>query len=336
MMNESSVVALFHLLDEMTLIIQKNKDTPYLDSLADTLEILFEGEVQQNYETDVVTKLESILRQSDLEMYTTEQVRKAIQLCILNGMKESTQANHLMTPDTIALFMSYLVQKLTVNLESVRIFDPVSGTGNLLLTIMGELQQRTEAYAGEIDPTLIKLAFLSANLQQQEVEFFHQDTLRPLLLDPVDVVVADLPVGYYPDDIQASTYELKPEEGHAYAHHLFIEQSLKYTKKGGYVLLVIPEFLFESNQSQELQRFLQKHAHIIGLLQIAKSTFANKEHRKSIFILRKKGKNTEDVKQPLLVALPSFNDTQSMENILVQMNEWFEKNKAILISSYEK
>ncbi len=240
-------------------------------------------------------------------------------------MKKATQVNHTMTPEAIALFIGYLAEKLTKNLKEVRIFDPASGTANLLLIVMNHLSQPLKAFASEIDPTLLKISLLNANLQKQRVEYFHQDSLRPFLLDPVDLVVADLPVGYYPDDVQASNYELQAEKGHSYSHHLFIEQSLTYTKAGGYLIFIIPEGLFNSDQADQLHAFIQKHAHIVGLLQLPDTAFASKENKKSIFILQKKGEQTKDIRQPLLAVLPSFNNTKAMEDILLKINNWFQQ-----------
>src|SRR5690625_1426339 len=154
------------------------------------------------------------------------------------------------------------------------------------------------------------------------IEIFHYDILRPLLLDPVDLVVSDLPVGYYPDDVRANDFELKASEGHSYAHHLFIEQSLTYTKSAGYLILLIPEFLFDSNQSDKLHQFLQEKTHIIGVLRLPETAFSSKKDVKSVLILQKQGKETIAPKQPLLVDLPSFKDTEAMEDILGQSNNW--------------
>src|SRR5699024_11239813 len=99
------------------------------------------------------------------------------------------------SPEAIALFVGYLVNKLTKNEESLRLFDPASGTGNLLFHVMDQIDKDVEAYASEIDPTLLTLSLYSANLQEKSVEFFHQDSIQPFLLDPVDLVVCDLPVG---------------------------------------------------------------------------------------------------------------------------------------------
>src|SRR5690625_2928248 len=164
-----------------------------------------------------------------------------------------------------------------------------------------------------------------ANFMQSQIEFFHQDSLQPFLLDPVDLVVCDLPVGYYPDDVRANEFELKAKEGHSYAHHLFIEQSLTYTKEDGYLIFLIPDNLFESDQAEQLHEFIQKHAQIIGVLQLPETAFKGQENKKSILILQKVGENTPEINQPLLALLPSFNNTDAMEDIIVKINQWFDE-----------
>src|SRR5699024_9226410 len=179
------------------------------------------------------------------------------------------------------------------------------------------------AYACEIDQTLIRISVMYANFMQSQIEFFHQDSLQPFLLDPVDLVVADLPVGYYPDDEQARKYELKASEGHSYAHYLLIEQSLHYTKPSGFLIMLIPETLFSDEKSTALHTFFHKYAHIIGLIQLDEATFKAKQHRKSILILQKKGNETNDVKQPLLAKLPSFKNTNAMQDIMMKVKYRF-------------
>ncbi len=326
-MNDTRVVELFNWMDETTSVIQQYIDETYLDSLTITLEALFYDGIHAEHHLKLEEAVSTALEKINIEEFSAEQIRKAIQLAVLKGTKDAIQQKHLMTPEAISLFIGYLAEKLTKNLDEVRILDPVCGTSNLLLIVMGHLKQSVKAYGCEIDPTLMKISLLSANLQKKEVEFFHQDSLRPLLLDPVDLVVADLPVGYYPDDENASNYELCAEKGHSYAHHLFIEQSLHYTKEAGYLIFLIPEFLFESDQAGQLREFLQKYAHIVGLIQLPETAFKSKEKKKSIFILQKKGEHTKDIKQPLLALLPSLNDTHAMENILVKINRWFTEAK---------
>lgn len=327
-MEKTNVESLFESLDKMTETIQQHENETYLDSLAIVLDIIFQQEVPETIDDILSYKLQNLLKKIDPDTYHQAELRKAIQLAILKGMKTGTQDQHLMTPETVALLVGYLAEKLSRNLDDIRLFDPASGTGNLLTSVITQLRKPVAAYASEIDPTLLKLALHSANLQKMEITFFHQDSLQPFLLDPVDLVVADLPVGYYPDDLRASKYELKSDEGHSYAHHLFIEQSMHYVKKSGYLIFVVPNFIFASDQAAKFHAYVQKTAHTIGVLQLPISAFKSEANAKSILILQKKDENSNPPKQPLLVKLPSFKNSQAMEDILVQMNNWFKTYKS--------
>ncbi|MBP1968899.1 site-specific DNA-methyltransferase (adenine-specific) [Virgibacillus natechei] len=322
-MEKTNVELLYEWLDKATDVIQQHHEEPYLDSLIFTMEALFHQSVPEGMDDILAHKLQSTLKDIEISTFKIEEIRKGIQLTILKGMKDTTQQQHLMTPETVALLVGYLAEKVTSDKEQLRLFDPVSGTANLITTVLSQLKQQVEAFAGEVDPTLIQLAAINANLQQKEIEFFHQDSLGPFLLDPVDLVVADLPVGYYPDDIRANDFELKADEGHSYAHHLFIEQSMNYTNAGGYLIFVIPDFLFDSEQSDKLHSFIQEYAHIVGVIRLPESAFKSEKNIKSILILQKKGPDTNAPKQPLLVKMPSFNNTNAMGDILEQMNTWF-------------
>lgn len=330
MMADSNVVYIYHQLDDVIEQIMKEQNILYLEGLADLLQYIHLGEKELVGLTSDAAKLSALREDIITQSYTKQEVHRAIQMALLKGMKDETQPNHRMTPESIALFVSYLLQKLVGTKKHITIFNPASGTGNLLHTVIGQLESEVKAFASEIDETLIRISVMTANILQQEVEYFHQDSLRPLLLDPVDVTIADLPVGYYPDEERASEFTLGAKEGMSFSHHLFIEQSLTYTKEGGYLIFLIPEFLFTSEQADQLQRYLHAEAHIIGVFQLSDSTFRAKEHKKSIFVIRKKGEQTKNVKQPLLVMLPSLKETTAMENILVQINEWFVAQKDVL------
>ncbi|WP_042146391.1 class I SAM-dependent methyltransferase [Paucisalibacillus sp. EB02] len=322
-MEKTKVELLFEWLDETTQVLEQHLNETYLDSLVIAMETLFYQSADESMDDLLTHKLHTALEKINLNEYDSEDIRKAIQFTVLKGMKDTTQQQHLITPEAIALILGYLVQKLMNNYQSIRVFDPAAGTGNLLTTVISQLNKPTNAYASEVDPTLIQLGVVSANLQKMSIEFFHQDSLRPFLLDPVDLIVSDFPVGYYPDDIRASNYELKADEGHSFAHFLFLEQSINYTNPSGYLVLMVPNFIFDGENSDKLHAYLQKHAHIIGVIQLPESAFKSKKNGKCILILQKKGKNTEGPKQPLLVQLPSLKNTHAMEDVLGKMNDWF-------------
>ncbi|GIO22497.1 class I SAM-dependent methyltransferase [Oceanobacillus sp. J11TS1] len=322
-MEQSNVEKLFKCIDEVTEIIQSAKEEIYLESLILSLDILLSDEARDELDDITKRKITKLVQTFNEVEFDAETYRKAIGLSILKGMKGAAQPQHLMTPDTVSLLISYLVNKLIDKKGQVTIFDPASGTANLLTAVLNQMENPVKAYASEVDQTLIEIAVLNANLQRREVSFYHQDSLRPFLIEPVDMVVTDLPVGYYPDDVTAGEYQLKSDEGHSYSHHLFIEQSLKYLKDSGFFVGVIPEFLFESDQSDKLHAFLHEKAHIVGVIRLPETSFKSKNQAKSVLILQKKGKGTKEPKQPLLVQLPSFKNARAMADIVEQMNQWF-------------
>src|SRR5699024_1571645 len=106
-MSETKVVQLFEVVDEQTMQIQHELNEPYLDSLSICMEILFHGEAQTELPLQIKEKVEPPMRQISIENYDVEDIHKAIQLAILKGMQKTTQHQHDITPETIALYIGY-------------------------------------------------------------------------------------------------------------------------------------------------------------------------------------------------------------------------------------
>ena len=327
-MKTSPVEELFTVLNETATLLQEELNCSYLEALAETGENMFHQSVLQDTLSEwTVKRLKKIYEDIKITKYTKEDIRKSFQLAILKGMKESVQPNHQMTPDSIGMLVGYLLHKF-VKKSSYRLLDPAVGTGNLLTTVMNqEINKSIEGIGVDIDDLLIKLAYISANLQEHPIDFFNQDSLEPLFIEPVDAVISDLPIGFYPNDIRAADYQLKADEGHSYAHHLFMEQSIRHVKSGGYLFFIIPNGLFESEQSKKLHEFFKETVVIQGIIQLPESMFKNKQAAKSILILQKKDAELKPPKQVLLVNLPTLSNAPAMKKMLDKIDQWISENK---------
>ncbi|WP_440896105.1 class I SAM-dependent methyltransferase [Amphibacillus sp. Q70] len=315
----------FRQLDQLVEEQDRQVEGNYLDALIDILNVIW-AEEDTEKETDTNHPLIEKIKQLKFETLAKDQIRKVIELAILKGLKGAVQSQHVITPDTIASYMTYIIEKIFHGQEEIRVFDLVSGSGNLLTAIMNQLNKPVQAYGSEVDPTLVELSVLSANLQKNQIDFFHQDSLQPFLLDPVDLMIADLPVGYYPDDERAKSFQVHVKDEHSYAHHLLIEQGLNYTKEAGFLIFVIPNTLFSSDQASKLYTLIHETAHVVALLQLPASIFKSKQNAKSLLVLQKKGQKTKAPKEALLAKLPSFKDIKATENIVSKMNRWFEQS----------
>ena len=290
--------------------IEKEQDATFLEGILDALEAWLDGEVDFT-----------------VEGATKEDIRKAVQIAILKGMRKGSQPNHQMTPDTLGLLVGYFVEQFfeeRLTKEKISIMDPAVGTGNLLLTVMNLLDGKVEATGVEVDELLVRLAAATADLTEQPVSLYRQDALQDLLANPADAIVCDLPVGYYPNDEVALDYELCAAEGMSYAHHLFIEQSVNYTKDGGYLFFLAPTHLFESEQSKQLHKYIKKHAWIQAIIQLPDTMFANKAHEKSIVILQKQGEGYKAPKEVLLAKVPNMQNKQALSMFFEKVQMWKE------------
>ncbi|MGM7720845.1 class I SAM-dependent methyltransferase [uncultured Metabacillus sp.] len=325
----SKIENLFAVINETAELIAKECQMTYIEAVSETGDNLFQGSILQEGLSEITQKsLKRKYEAIQISALNKEEIRKAYQLAILKGLKEAAHPNHQMTPDTIGIFLGYLVSKFVSNQKNISILDPAVGTGNLLTTIINYLSNKqVDSYGVEVDDLLIKLAYISANLQEHPVQFFNQDSLERLLIDPVDIVVCDLPVGYYPNDVEALRYELRADEGHSYSHHLFIEQSINHVKEDGYLFFIVPNSLFDTKEAPKLNQYLRKTAIIQGFIQLPLSLFKDEKHGKSILIVQKKGETSKPPKQAMLVELPKFSNKEAMNSIMKQIDQWFKENK---------
>lgn len=290
----------------------------FIDAYAESTEVLYLEAI-----IDICQKWLSGQSQPEVsDTVTKEDIRRGIQLAVLKGMKQNVQPNHQMTPDSIGMLIGHIAGKLATGEQGITLLDPAAGTGNLLYTVMNTIENDVTATAIEIDDLLVRLSAVTAELLEHPVTFYVQDALRPLFVDPVDITISDLPVGFYPDDENALNYEMMPAEGHAYAHHLFIEQSMKHTKPGGHGVFIIPANLFESDQSPTLHPYLKKQTNIRAVIQLPDSLFKNVAHAKSILILQKPLPESKVAHDVLLAKVPNMTDKHAMALFLQKIDIW--------------
>lgn len=288
--------------------LEQSNESSYLDGLIDTLEQTLDGEYKWQ-----------------VEGATQEDMRKAIQIAILKGMRQNSQPNHQMTPDSLGLLVAYFVEQFfDQKLEdgTIDLLDPAVGTGNLLVTVMNTMPGKVNATGVEVDETLIRFAGATADLVNQPVTLYRQDALEKLLIDPVDAVICDLPVGYYPNEDVALDYELCATEGMSYSHHLFIEQSMNHLKEGGYGVFLAPANLFESEQAKSLHKYLKAHTWIQAIIQLPDGMFSSKAHEKCIVILQKKSDALKAPREVLLAKVPRMTNKEALALFFEKVQIW--------------
>ncbi|TDM10600.1 class I SAM-dependent methyltransferase [Macrococcus lamae] len=264
-----------------------------------------------------------------LEQSTTVERRKAFQFAYLSMLKEEMiQPNHQMTPDSIGYLVSYIVRMFMEDEKQAQLLDITSGTGHLSATVHEQNPDKTFThYLVEVDPILARLSIHLSNFLEIPFNVYPQDAIMPLNVSNMDIVIGDLPVGYYPVDERSHDMKLGFQEGHSFSHHLLIEQTINALKPGGLAFLVVPSQLFEHDNVEQLQKFIATETIIQAFLNFPSSLFKTESTRKSLLILERKSSKKTPPVEVLLANIPDFKDEHQMKSFLADFNEWFKANR---------
>ncbi len=138
----SNLELFYDVLDESNNLLYEATKSNYFELIEMTADNILEGKVLSDVDESYVKKLKKIYKKLDNVDFSVEDIRKALQSIILRGFKEMRIPNGNTTPDTLGIFMSYLITKLTDKKE-INVFDPMCGVGNLLFTISNYLDKKT-------------------------------------------------------------------------------------------------------------------------------------------------------------------------------------------------
>ena len=311
-MNFEKIEKAYGYLLENTQTIQNDLQTNFYDALVEQNAIYLDGE------TELTLVKENNQRLKDLNL-SKEEWRRSFQYLLMKAAQtEPLQPNHQFTPDGIGFLLVFLVDQLASS-DQVDVLEIGSGTGNLAQTLMNNCQRSLDYLGLEIDDLLIDLAASMAEVMKADVNFAQGDAIRPQVLKESDVIISDLPVGYYPDDAIASRYQVASPQGHTYAHHLLIEQSLKYLKPGGVAIFLAPNDLLTSEQSPLLKQWMQDHAQVLAMVTLPENLFRSANLAKTIFVLRKQ---EEAVVQPFVYPLTDLQDQEDLMKFRESFQNW--------------
>ena len=311
-MNFEKIEKAYGYLLENTQTIQNDLQTNFYDALVEQNAIYLDGQ------TELTLVKENNQRLKDLNL-NKEEWRRSFQYLLMKAAQtEPLQANHQFTPDGIGFLLVFLVDQLASS-DQVDVLEMGSGTGNLAQTLMNNCQRSLDYLGLEIDDLLIDLAASMAEVMKADVNFAQGDAVRPQVLKESDVIISDLPVGYYPDDAIASRYQVASPQGHTYAHHLLIEQSLKYLKPGGVAIFLAPNDLLTSEQSPLLKQWMQDHAQVLAMVTLPENLFRSANLAKTIFVLRKQ---EEAVVQPFVYPLTDLQDQEDLMKFRESFQNW--------------
>ncbi len=242
----------------------------YFDLIEMTVQNILAGEVVCDCDEETKNKLNQIYDQLVGVDFTVEDVRKAMQAIFLKGFKEMRILNGNTTPDTLGIFIAYLITKLNAN-KKITILDPLCGTGNLLHTVINHLDKECTSFACDHDVWMTKLTKMVSDLLGIPVELYLQDT-RNLSLKDMDCILFDMP-------------NVILEEKKSYFPYEAILHYKEMLKPDGAMIAILGSDFFNYDKNQEFKKQLLQDCSIIGLIELPDSMFVAKP--KIILVIQK-------------------------------------------------
>ena len=311
-MNFEKIEEAYTLLLENVQVIQNNLSTNFYDALIEQNGIYLDRQT----DLEIVKKNNQGLKRLNL---SKEEWRRVYQFIMMKGAQtEPLQANHQFTPDAIGFLLIFIIDQL-IAASDMTILEMGSGTGNLAETILNNSQKEIDYLGLEIDDLLIDLSASIAEVMGSKAHFAQGDAVRPQVMKESDMVISDLPVGYYPDDQIASRYQVASQTEHTYAHHLLMEQALKYIKHDGYAIFLAPNNLLTSPQSDLLKDWMKASAQLKAMIALPESLFASVAQAKTIFVFQKQKKESIE---PFIYALSDLNNVEEIAAFSESFQKW--------------
>lgn len=307
--NPKNIEQFYDYYDGTADILYRNYKVPYLEGMNEAFRFLLDDKMNGTYSVEDTQKIQKLKSDIIHIGFTKEEIRKSVQIGILKGYKHTRSPNSLITPETIGIFVAYLIKKFTFGIPLNSILDPLVGSGNLLYTVANNLGQNIKLYGIDNDITKCELSRNIGDLLEYENQVFYQDTLS-FYNNGFECLIMDMPIMNQEDD---------------YLPYKVLNHHIDSVIDGGFVFALIENDFFEQPKSDIFRMEIIKKAQIIGLIKLPEELF--KSHHKSILILKKHKNLMKQLDHFLMVDLPSFRDQESMQRILLQIDQWIEIRK---------
>jgi site-specific DNA-methyltransferase (adenine-specific) len=300
--NQKNVELLFDCFDQSATLLYEKTKLPYLEGIVKTCENILADSANES-SRELNQELEKIISTISQVEFNKEEIRKAFQFACLKGLKHKNISNQMITPESIGLFFSYLVEKLYERKDLV-VYDPLVGSGNLITSMANNLEKSLTLIGVDKDLVFSKLTQALFGMLKYGEDVYFQDALTFSNIK-VDLIVTD-----FSGLSQTDVFQL-------------IKYNKELLKDNSFLISVIDNSFFDSSLLKEFIYEVKNDWHFFGMLVLPEMFFKN--DKKSIFILQRIGKDFIKPNKFLIADLPDFNNQLETEKVIGQINDWFKQ-----------
>lgn len=313
--------------------LQEALNVSFGEALTETFDNLENGKIKVEMgapDPQTVDQLSAMYKALNYDKISQKDKAQVFTYLTLKAINDDGRdANQMPTPQLISIVIALFMQKLLPN-RQLTVMDPAIGAGNLLYSVISQLKAANHSkdlyqlYGIDNDEEMLDLADVAAHLNNLNIELYCQDAILPWMIEQPDVIISDLPVGFYPLDESVKHFATKSKTGHSFAHLLLTEQIIKNLKPGGMAFLVVPQSMLSGKTGADFMPWLANKVYLKAIVELPDKMFKNKFNQKSVLIFQNHGENaTSD--NVMLTKLEGNNEEEALFKLNVKLNEWYTK-----------
>ena len=295
----------YDVLIESNEVLFEEFHSSYFDLIEMTINNILEEKILQDLDDTTYEKLEKCYHKLDGHTFTKEDIRKSLQSVILLGMKEDDIPNGYTTPDTIGIFISYLISKM-IKKEEINLLDPMSGTGNLLFTISNYLDKDINRFAVDNDELMTRITKMFSDMLSYPTEIYLENILD-YDQKGFDVITIDMP---------------HQKEKDSYFPYDVILHLKNMLNDDGALIAILENDFFDYDKDKTFIKELLSNMSLVGIVELPDDMF--KSGKPKIILALQKCKLDSPC---FMVKLPNFKEEEAFKNALGQVEMWFLKNR---------
>ena len=296
----------YDLIDKACLVYYDEFKMDYLEAFIKVAKDLTDEFDEGRLSDKAIDKLNGIYHKIEEDSFLNEEVRLACELIIVKGLKHRNLVLDFITPDVINYLYTYIVRAILShtnykNKKELVILDTVLGTGNLLQTIINNVDKVEISGVGiDYDELLIHTDKALSDLIDNKLVINYQDEKND------NYQYADIVIGDFGN-----------VDG---VYDIILKRAINLPDDGYFIYLIDNDFFTKC--SEKTRDEIRKVFTIIGLIVLPDNFTSSGHVGKSIIVGKKAVMNDY---QMAIIRIDENANKDSYENTINKINNMFKK-----------
>ena len=293
----------------------KQEHNNYIKALLQVVKDLTTSIEDTKVDPDDIVSLEQTYQSLQSRGYHTNTLKSVFQLLLIKGFKHQKKSLDVFVPNTIGYMIGHFLQVYFENAKDIRLLDVNLKSANFILDVLSILDREDLDVVGlENEKEYVEIAKAFADFTLADILIYFQDPLQEFH-ETFDAIIGDL------EDREYENYKYYSplyQAGVRYLPFLLIEKYANKLQDNGLMACIVDQDFFFHVDFKKMKEEVTCLAWP-GFVVLPESMFQAGVKPKGILLLQKSKKIYSQMQ---LIQLPSFEDKETLQEVLQELNSW--------------